>query len=71
MRAAEFARVYGADPDWVRVMGARDVVPLQPGQRGTYSGLPMTILRHYRNGMYEVRLPGGEACIDGSSVVPD
>jgi len=49
MRAAEFARVYGADPDWVRVMGARDVVPLQPGQRG----------------------PGGEACIDGSSVVPD
>lgn len=47
---------------------------LQPGQRITYSGFPGTVIRLYADGateggrMYEVRLPGGVACVCGSDL---
>jgi hypothetical protein len=44
---------------------------LTPGQRGTYSGFPATIIRHYSGNMYEIRLPGGLICTDASYFVPN
>jgi len=70
MQAAEFAKTHQCDPDWIAAMGVRDVLAFNVGQRGTYSGFSATVLRHYRNGMYEVRVPGGVACISGSDFVP-
>lgn len=39
---------------------------LAPGQTGTYSGLPATVVRQYDGDMYEIRVPGGLTCIDAS-----
>jgi hypothetical protein len=44
---------------------------LTPGQRGTTSGFPATVLRRYDGSMYEVRVPGGVVCIDVADFVPD
>lgn len=47
------------------------------GDKVTYSGFPGTIVRLYEDGpiegarMYEVRLPGGVACVCGSDILPD
>lgn len=43
---------------------------LVSGQRGTTSGFPATVLRHYEGSMYEVRVPGGVCCISASDFVP-
>ena len=39
---------------------------LNPGDKGTYSGFPATIVRHYSGNMYEIRVPGGLTCVDVS-----
>lgn len=72
MPAVEFAKSHSCDPDWVQAMAdqGREAVVLSPGQRGTYSGFAATVVRHYANGMYEVRVPGGVTCISGESFVP-
>ncbi len=45
-------------------------INLERGQRGTYSGFAATIIRHYDGNMYEIRLPGGVACVDVTHFVP-
>jgi hypothetical protein len=53
-----------------------EVTKLQPGQRITYSGFSGTVIDLYDDGeiegarMYNVRLPGGTACICGADLVP-
>ena len=41
-------------------------IVLAPGQQGTYSGFPATVLRHYDGNLYEIRVPGGVACVDAA-----
>lgn len=43
---------------------------LKPGQEGTTSGFPATVVRHYEGRMYEVRVPGGVVCIDVGDFIP-
>ena len=49
---------------------------LQTGQKVIYSGFDGTVSRLYSDGeyegarMYEVRLPGGLACVCGSDLIP-
>lgn len=41
--------------------------------RGTklqYGEFPATVMRHYFEDMWEVRVPGGEICVGGSSLTP-
>ena len=42
---------------------------LQPGQRGTHSGFPVTVIRHYDGNMYEMRFPGGVSCVDAAHFI--
>lgn len=44
---------------------------LYPGQKGTTSGFPATVVRQYHGSMYEVRVPGGLVCIDQSDFIPN
>lgn len=37
---------------------------LARGTQGTYGGFNATVVRHYDGNMYEIRLPGGIACVD-------
>ena len=69
--AQEFARTHSCDQDWLALMAGEQVPTWKPGQRGTYSGFPATIRRHYQNGMWEVRVPGGEVCISASNFIPE
>ena len=39
------------------------------GDKVTYSGFSGTVVRHYSEGMWEVRLPGGIACVTGADLV--
>jgi hypothetical protein len=61
--AAEFAKSHATDPDWVAAMGDQTITPWQQGDAVTYSGFHGAIIRHYYNGMFEVRLTGGVACV--------
>ena len=40
------------------------------GQAVIYSGFRGTIVRHYSEGMWEVRLPGGIVCVSGAHLIP-
>lgn len=40
------------------------------GQRIVYSDFKGTIVRHYAEGMWEIRLPGGVACVSGAHIIP-
>jgi hypothetical protein len=51
--------------------GKSSLTHLHPGQRGTTSGFPATVIRHYSDGMYEVRVPGGVTCIPASDFIPE
>lgn len=39
------------------------------GQKVTYGEFAGAIVRHYYEGMWEVRLPGGVACVSGAHLV--
>ena len=39
------------------------------GQRVMYGEFAASIVRHYYEGMWEIRLPGGVACVSGSHLV--
>ncbi len=73
MNAKEFAKTHSTDNDWVDAMvnHGLDCVVLTPGQKGTYAGFKATVIRHYRNGMYEMRVPGGVSCVDGRDFEPE
>jgi hypothetical protein len=53
-----------------------ETTKLVPGQKITSSGFPGTVIRLYDDGpyegarMYEIRLPGGPACVCGSDIIP-
>jgi len=38
------------------------------GQRVVCGDFEATIVRHYAEGMWEVRLPGGVACVSGAYI---
>lgn len=40
----------------------------KPGQRVAYSGFPGVILRHYSEGMWEVRIKSGDVCVSGADI---
>ena len=40
------------------------------GQRVTTSGFPGAIVRHYCDGMWEVRLARGVVCVSGADILP-
>ena len=40
------------------------------GQAVTYNGFSGVIVRHYHEGMWEVRLPGGLVCVSGANIIP-
>lgn len=40
----------------------------KPGQHVRYGGFAATIVRYYCEGMWEVRLPGGAACVSGADL---
>jgi hypothetical protein len=61
--AAEFAKSHATDPDWVAAMGSQTITPWKQGDAVKYSGYEAAIIRHYHNGMFEIRLPGGVACV--------
>jgi hypothetical protein len=61
--AAEFAKTHTCSPDWIAAVGQNLVPVLTTGQRGTTSGYEASVVRHYSDGMYEVRVPGGVTCI--------
>lgn len=71
MKAAEFAKSNKCDYDWVVAMGDSEVSVLSAGQKGKTSGFDATVLRHYRNSMYEVRTAGGVSCISSSDFMQD
>lgn len=64
--AEEFAKTHSCDADWIAAMGDKKVPVLLEGLEGTVSGHEATVLRHYSNGMYEVRTAGGVSCISAS-----
>lgn len=70
MNAIEFAKTHRCDADWVQLMGDRPAIVLVPGQRGTYSGFDAVVKEHDCNGMYNIRLPRGGACVDAEHFVP-
>lgn len=37
---------------------------LKQGDKGTYGGFRAVVVRHYSGNMYEIKLPGGVACVD-------
>jgi len=39
------------------------------GQRITYAGFAGVVVRHYSDGMWEVRLPGGVTCVSGAHIL--
>lgn len=38
------------------------------GQKVMYGEFEATVIRHYHEGMWEIRLPGGGACVSGASL---
>jgi hypothetical protein len=68
----EFARTHQCDENWVRMMvaGRHQAIVLTPGQRGTTSNFECTVIGHFRNGMYDVRVPGGQICISALEFFP-
>ena len=39
------------------------------GQRVTYAGFAAVIIRHYCEGMWEIRLASGPICVTGADIV--
>jgi len=64
MNATEFSKTHKASIDWVRAMGKTPVIVLEIGQKGILGGIPATVLNHYRNCLWEFRVPGGIATCD-------
>jgi hypothetical protein len=67
--AKEFARTHATDPDWVALTGGRLIPVFAPGDRISFSGFHGSVLGHYRNGMYEIRIQSGVSCVSGSDLV--
>lgn len=63
MKAQEFVRQFPCDPDWVKAVADRDIPVYRRGEHITYNGRPAVIYGHYHNGMYEIKTPGGIACV--------
>lgn len=40
----------------------------EPGQSVVYGEFNATVVRHYTEGMWEIRLPGGVACVSGADL---
>jgi hypothetical protein len=68
--AAEFAKSHDTDSNWAASMGSQTITPWQQGDAVTYSGFHGAIIRHYYNGMFEIRLPGGVACVGHHEIKP-
>jgi hypothetical protein len=67
-------------PDWHKkqnpenqpalAFGAEIMPILKPGQEGTTSGFPCTVIEHYDGTMWNVRVPGGLKCISAREFIP-
>jgi hypothetical protein len=66
--AAEFAKSHNVDSDWVTAMNGKLITLWERGDQIQYSGFQGSIVRHYHNGMFEIRLASGIACVDHSDI---
>ena len=46
-------------------------IKIAPGTRGTYSGFPASVVRHYDGNTYEIRVPGGITAVCISGFIPE
>jgi hypothetical protein len=67
MTASDFAKTYSCDADWVAAMSDTEIPVFTQGQSVTYCGFAASIVRHYANGMWEIRVPGGVTCVSFQS----
>jgi len=69
--ATQFAASHTADVDWVTAMNDAnlDAIVWNAGDKVTYSGFAATVVRHFRNGMYEIRLASGETVVDARHLI--
>jgi len=68
INAAEFAKSHKTDSDWVRAMGSNQITPWAKGDKITANGYAGSVVDHYRNGMFTVRLPGGTCTVCHSAI---
>jgi hypothetical protein len=66
MNATQFAANHATDADWVAAMNDANLnaIVWNAGDKVAYSGFAATVIRHFRNGMYEIRLASGETVVD-------
>lgn len=41
----------------------------KPGQHVKYGEFDAVIVRHYHEGMWEIRVPGGVTCVSGADLI--
>lgn len=41
----------------------------KPGQQVTYGEFQATVIRHYHEGMWEIRVPGGITCVSAADLI--
>lgn len=68
--AVEFAKSFSTDSDWVKAMGDNTITAWKPSDKITYSGFAASIVKHCRNGMFEIRLASGFACVSYTDIKP-
>jgi hypothetical protein len=68
--ATQFAKTHATDADWVVAMteAGLNAIVLNTGESVVCNGYKGTVVSHYWNGMYNVRVPGGECCVDANSL---
>lgn len=70
MHPDAFSKQFSTDADWVVAMKQAQKMPIvfPSGYAVAYSGFPAVVREHYGNGMYNVALPGGVACVAGDEL---
>ena len=51
-------------------MNTQQQATTKVGTKGTYAGFPATVIRHYYEDLYVIRVPGGVTCVDIREFVP-
>ncbi len=65
---AEFCKTYNDGWTRLQVPDYWNPAHFQTGQKVVYGEFQATIIRHYYHGMWEIRVPGGMACVSGADL---
>ena len=68
--ALAFAKQHPCDASWLNIMQSKAVKLLKRGDTGQFGEFPATVVKHYVDGMYEVRVPGGLTTISSAEFKP-